>query len=367
MISRVTSSSVNTALTSQISNQYANYAKITQQISSGYKINSILDDPVQSINIVSSNRQMNKIDTLKGNVSTLTNEIKQSSETIEIISDRAQRAKDLAVNAATGTSGKEALQSTLTEIDGILASIVDLANTNYNGKYIYSGSNTKTPAYEFEYGIDALGNKTNEIIGVKYNGSKATESWERKLEIADGVFEKSNVLGLEAFGEYDKVPNYDPITGDPVLDPEGNPTYTVNSNSGLFGSLIELRNSIQTTIDKINEKDNLPSTATQAEKEAAAQAVNAGYASISATIDGFSSAIETMAMVNTRFGTTTNKLEMSEQSLTSTKDNLTEYVSGIRDLDMTEAVSVWYQSQYAYQASMQASTSIMSMSLLNYL
>lgn len=366
MISRVTSSSVNTALTSQISNQYTNYAKITQQISSGYKINSILDNPAQAINIVNTNRQMNKIDILKGNVATLTNEIKQSSETIDIISDKAQRAKDLAVNSATGTSGKTSLQATLTEIDGIIASIVDLTNTNYNGKYIYSGSNTKTPAYEIEYGIDSAGNKTNEIIGVKYNGSKLTDNWQRNLEIADGIFEKSNVLGIETFGEYDKEPVLD-ADGNPVLDADGNPTYKVNSKSGLFSNLMELRNSLKSTIKKLEEQENLPETATQAEREAAATAVKNGYKAIGDTIDGFSSALETMAMANTRFGSTTNKLEMSEKSLTSTKDNLTEYVSGIRDLDITEAVSQWYQSQYAYQASMQASTSIMSMSLLNYI
>ena len=40
---------------------------------------------------------------------------------------------------------------------------------------------------------------------------------------------------------------------------------------------------------------------------------------------------------------------------------------GIQEIDLTQAVSDWYNAQYAYQASMQASTSIMTMNLLNYM
>lgn len=368
MISRVTSSSVNASLVSQINSNYANYAKITEQLGSGKRVNSLMDDPIQSINIISSNRSLNKIGVWKANIGSLTNEIKQSSETIDKAIDKyAQRAKDLATSAANGTSTKSTLESTMTELNEIIKGMVDLANTNYNGNYIYGGTNTKTPPYEIEYGIDATGAQTDEIIGVKYNGTPMTGDWKRQLETADGVFQTMNVTGMEAFGEYDKVPVYEADGVTPVLDADGKPTYTVESESGIFSDLMKFKNAMQDTIDKLTEQENLPDNAPQADKDAAGAAVKASYDSINGLLDGFTTSINKMTNVNAKFGTETNKLTMSDESLTDSQNNLKTYISGIQDIDVTQAVSEWYSSQYAYQASMQASTSIMSMSLLNYI
>ncbi len=367
MIGRVSSSAINSTLVGHIQNNYFDFAKLTEQLSTGKKINSILDDTLQSVNIINSNRQLGKIDIWSANIGSLTNEIKQSSETIDLIMEKGQRAKDLATSAANGTSTKNNLMSTLTELDNIIEAVVDMANTSYNGNYIYGGTNTKTPPYSIQYGIDADGNPTDEIIGIKYNGTPIDGDWKRQLEIADGVFETSNVTGIAAFGECDVEPVYEANGTTPVLDADGNPTYTENSNSGIMGDLIDFRNALSDTIKKLEEQENLPENATQAEKDAIGAEVKACYDSINGLLDGFDDSITQMTTVNSKFGTVTNKLEMSTEALSTSKLNLEEYISGIQDLDITEAISQWYTSQTAYQASMQTATSIMSMSLLNYM
>ncbi len=367
MIGRVSSSAINSTLVGHIQNNYLDFSKLTEQLSTGKKINSILDDTLQSVNIINSNRQLGKIDIWSANIGSLTNEIKQSSETIELVMEKGQRAKDLATSAANGTSTKDNLISTLTELDNIIKSVVDMANTSYNGNYIYGGTNTKTQPYSIQYGIDADGNPTDEIIGIKYNGTAIDGDWKRQLEISDGVFETANVTGMEAFGECDVEPVYQADGVTPVLDADGNPTYTENSNSGITGDLIDFRNALSDTIKKLEEQENLPENATQAEKDAIGAEIKACYDSISGLLDGFDDSISQMTTVNSKFGTVTNKLEMSTEALSTSKLNLEEYISGIQDLDITEAISQWYTSQTAYQASMQTATSIMSMSLLNYM
>ena len=52
MVSRVTSSSVNIDLAAQINNRYADFAKLTEQLTTGKRVNSITDDPIESVNIV---------------------------------------------------------------------------------------------------------------------------------------------------------------------------------------------------------------------------------------------------------------------------------------------------------------------------
>ena len=367
MITRVTSSSVNETLMNRISSSYANYSKLTEQISSGKRVNSIMDDAIESVNIIDSKRELGRIDLWKANIGVLNNEIKQSSETIDLSMEKGQRAKDLAATAANGTSTLPTLNATMAELNQLIETMVDSANTNYNGNYIYGGTNTKTPPYEIVYEIDSAGNPTKEIAGIKYTGTPKSGDWERELETADGVYERLNVTGDEAFGQYDYEPIYEADGVTPVLDADGNPTYALNSESGIFSDLMNFKNSLQDTIDALEDQKALPPDASKADKEAASAAVKAGYDSIHGTLDGFDSSLEEMTTVNASFGTTMSKLEMSTKTLTDSTLNLKEYVSGIEDLDLTKAVSEWYSAQQAYQASMQATTSSMSMSLLNYM
>lgn len=367
MISRVTSSSVNSTLASQINNKYSDYAKLTEQLSTGKRVNSLMDDTIESINIINSTRRLNRIGVMSANISSIKNEIKDSSETIDKAISKAQRAKDLATTAANGTSTRSTIEASLTELDKLIETMIDLANTNYNGNHLFAGTNTKTPPYTIEYGIDADGNQTDEIIGIKYSGTPVDGDWQRQLEIAEGVFQTMNVTGEELFGQYDKEPVYEADGVTPVLDADGNPTYQVNSSSGIMGNLIEFRNALSETLEKMDEQEALPEDASQADKQAAGDALKACYDKINGLLDGFGTSIDKMTLVNSSFGTITNKLDMSSESLLDSENNLKEYIEGIQGLNITQAVSDWYNAQYAFQASMQASTSIMSMSLLNYL
>lgn len=323
MINRITSSLINSNLVKNMQNSYANYAKLTAQLASGKKINSMLDDSIQSVNIVNSKREVGRIDTWSENIKVLQNEINQSSATIDLLTENAQRVKDLATSAANNIYNKDSLQTVMDEVDNIISSMVSNANTNYDGKYIFSGTNTKTAPYTIEYGIDANGNKTDEIVGIKYNGTKVDGEWKRELEIADGVFQNANVIGIEFLGECS----------------DGN-------SEGIFGDLIEFRNTLKDIINNQN---------------------GASYEDITKQLDGFTNSIDKIIRANSKLGSVASKLDMSQTSLNNNKTNLTEKISNMEDVDLTEAVTNWYTSQYSYQASMQVFSAFNSMSLLNYM
>lgn len=323
MINRITSSLINSNLVKNMQNSYANYAKLTAQLASGKKINSMLDDSIQSVNIVNSKREVGRIDTWSENIKALQNEINQSSATIDLLTENAQRAKDLATSAANNIYNKDSLQTVMDEVDNIISSMVSNANTNYDGKYIFSGTNTKTAPYTIEYGVDVNGNKTDEIVGIKYNGTKVDGEWKRELEIADGVFQNANVIGVEFLGECS------------------------NGNSeGIFGDLIEFRNTLKDIINNQN---------------------GTSYEDITKQLDGFTNSIDKIIRANSKLGSVANKLDMSQTSLNYNKTNLTEKISNMEDVDLAEAVTNWYTSQYSYQASMQVFSAFNSMSLLNYM
>lgn len=323
MIGRVTSALTNSNLVFSMQKSYSNYAKLTTQLSSGKKINSMLDDPTQSVNLVNSKRELTRIDTWNNNIKSLKNEIGQATDTLDLLIESGQRAKDLATSAANNVYNNGSLKAVKDELDQIISSVVSNANTKYDGKYIFSGTNTQTQPYSIEYAVDNNGNKTDEIVGVKYNGTDKNGDWKRSLEIADGVFQQGNVLGIEALGEYS------------------------NGNSeGIMGCLMEFKNTVS---DILENK------------------VGVDYSDISKLLDKFTTSIDRVAQSSSKLGGISNKLDMAQNSLENNSMNLKDKISGIEDLDLTQAVTDWYSSQSAYQASMKVFTAFNSMSLLNYL
>ena len=92
-----------------------------------------------------------------------------------------------------------------------------------------------------------------------------------------------------------------------------------------------------------------------------------GYKEMNSTLDMFSNSLNTITTEQTKFGGVANRLEMTTSTLETNNENLTSYLSEIKDVDLTTAITNWMQAQYAYQASLQVTSASMNMSLLNYL
>ena len=113
-----------------------------------------------------------------------------------------------------------------------------------------------------------------------------------------------------------------------------------------MGALKKLSNSIQKVLDGDTE---------------------AGYAEMNSTLDMFKDSLSTITTEQTKFGGVYNRLEMTSSTLETNNENLTAYLSNLKDVDLTTAITNWMQAQYAYQASMQVTSASMNMSLLNYM
>ena len=359
---RISTSARYSLLVADIQKSEANYNRLTTQLSSGKKITNITDDPIGAVNIVNTNRQLGQIETFNQNVQLAEQELSTLDDLMELAGGYLTRAWDKAVQANNGTYGVSSLEALKVEIDEITKTMVDLANTEFNGNFIFGGANTKLTPYE----IDENGN-------VLYYGTKhENPDYIRKTEVADGVFEVINTTGDYVFGYYDKYyydsatktkyyPSIDEATGDTIyVDKEGN-QYTGDVNdltetedsSGVMGALTILSQSIQEVIDAKNAGDS------DAEK--------IGYDRMFSTLDMFSNAHNDIVTEQTKFGGVYNRMEMTGATLETNTENLTSYLSSIQDVDLASAASEWIQAQYAYQASMQVAASTMGMSLLNYL
>lgn len=341
-------------------NQY-NYERLTAQLTSGHKIMKITDDPIASVNILNTNKQLGQIETFEKNVGMATAELGALDDLLDLANGYLSQAWDKAVQANNQTYGNDSLKALKVEIDEITKTMVDLANTQYNDNYIFSGANTKTQTYT----LDDDGN-------VIYNGTpQDNPEYIRQTEVADGVFETINTTGDKVFGYYKHLEDadgnklYKDENGNTVTEfigADGKPTYKnadgsdyagdVNAltkqedYSGVMGALRKLSNSLQSVIDGNTE---------------------AGYAEMNSTLTMFSDSLNQITTEQTKFGGVYNRMEMTTSTLETNSENLTTYLSEINDIDYASAITQWMNAQYAYQASLQVSSASMNMSLLNYI
>ena len=308
-------------LTKDIQKNEANFNRLTQQLASGKKINSITEDPIAAVNIVNTNRQLGQIETFDQNTQLAMEELDTLDDLMELATTYLNQAWDKAVQANNGTYGTTSLKALKVEIDEITKTMVDLANTEFNDNFIFGGANTKLSPYEF----DADGN-------VIYRGTKHDNpDYIRQTEVADGVFEVINTTGDKVFGWYNSEDDYD----------------------GVMGALKVLSNSIQDVIDAKDAQDP--------------DAETAGYDKMRSTLDMFAKSHNEIVTEQTKFGGVYNRMEMTESTLETNTENLTSYLSNLQDIDIASATTKWLQAQYAYQASLQVASASMNMSLLNYM
>ena len=322
----ISSQMIYSVLQQGITNNYAAYTDIMAKIGANTKLTTISDDPVATVNVLKTQKSLDNIAKYLENIELGQNEITELDDLLgNVLDNISGKYKPLVVQASNGTYSTDALKSMLADLEGGLETLVNAGNTKYNGNYVFSGANVKTAA--FEINKDANGN----ITSVAYNGTSGDGEYERYVQTGDGTFEVINTTGDKTFGYYD----------------------AANGKSeGIIGTMVESINALKVLVNK---------TSTDAEKSAANEALYA-------LLNDFDTNISDITTVQAKYSATFNSMEMSKNSLDGTKVNLTEYMSDLKDIDITEMSTQLYNAMYAYQASMSLISQVYQTgTLLNYI
>lgn len=288
--------------------------ELQQQISTGNKINNIYDSPIDNNAILSLNSQLVKIESYYSTIDNTKTQLNVQDATFSTVIDKLNRINELTVLAANSASGTTSLDAAKDEINQLIDSVIDLANTQYNGQYIFSGAKIETPAYT----KDEDGN-------IVYNGTPSTDpTYQRKVEISDGVKIAVNAPGDTVFGSY----SYDEATD-------------TSTGEGLFKTLGDL--------SRMLEQDP------------------PDYDAIRGQLDGIQSGIQHVSEVQSVYSSYVSRLDMTKSTLGDIELAATEQRQSIVELDIPSAISELINQNYAYQASMQTFTMLSNNSLLNYM
>jgi len=114
----------------------------------------------------------------------------ESESSLRVVIDSLHRARELTLSGATGTLNQEQRDIIAQEIDELLETVVDQANTESNSRYLFAG--TRTRIAPFEKSVDPV---SGEITAVSYVGNSERFS----VQVSPGVTVPVNEPGDQVF------------------------------------------------------------------------------------------------------------------------------------------------------------------------
>lgn len=290
----------NVSLVSTDINKYQN------QISTGKLYQYASEAPIAAAQSIRYKARIAQLEQNQSNIEDANELLKVTDTALESYDDILSRIYELSNQAANvGTMGEQDRAAISTEIEQLKKEIVSLANTQYNGRYIFSGYKTDTPLMN-----DDGTYKANVVTtGDDKEAINYSIGFGSKLQV--------NTLGPDVFGDASE-------TG---------------GKSGIIANIDELLNAMNNAdangiIDagkKINE-------------------------SLQVSVDA-------RADVGARM----NRLELTKNRVEKNTANLEEALSLNDDAEYTETITRWTNAKTVYQAALQTGATTLQISLLNYL
>ena len=155
----------------------------TQQLASGRSVNQLSDNPVAAASLVQNHDQAAGDGQFLQNLSTLQSKFQVADSTLGNVVSALTRALSLGVEGANGTLNAGDRQAIAGEVQGLLNQTVSLANTTYQGTFLFAGTKVSTQPF------------TLDTTTVTYNGNSATTS----VELSNGDSISGNLPGDQQF------------------------------------------------------------------------------------------------------------------------------------------------------------------------
>ena len=149
MSMRVTQKSMHNAVVSQMQRNLSAYMESNQQGSTQKKINRPSDDPAGTYRVLMTRNDIDATKQYQSNVDTAKGWLNLADEVLGTkLSTVITRAKTLAEQASSGTYTAENRRQIAFEVREIFGSVLNMSNTEFEGKSIFGGQRYDRNAFE---------------------------------------------------------------------------------------------------------------------------------------------------------------------------------------------------------------------------
>jgi flagellar hook-associated protein 3 len=158
--------------------------RLNNQLSAQKKVLTASDDPDATNLILRLDSSLARIAQYKKNVEDAKSTLNATSLALKSATSITQSVKEI-ITGSTNVKDKEVLRQFGEQIGQLLDHGLEVANTNFNRKYILGGSNSTTPPYTWA-GVPPR---------VVYNGNADAH----RIQVGEGLSQTVNITGSQAF------------------------------------------------------------------------------------------------------------------------------------------------------------------------
>ncbi|MCE5231072.1 flagellar hook-associated protein FlgL [bacterium] len=388
---RVTENSMFNQLRRQVFRNSDSLINAQERMATQKRINRISDNPVSAARVLDLKSSISRSKQTINNIEHATSVADTYDTVTGQLSDLLGRAKELVVkesNEATSTAATR--EAARIELSNLTSEMVQIANTQFEGKYIFSGYQTDKPAFndatvaaggapvtagtltaaskvldatamnDHDYEIRFTAANAFDVVDVQtglavasnqsYTSGQAIRFGGVEVTVANGTGSPSAGMVVSVTTTPPGAYNGDGQTQEIEIG-QGNRIATnltgdrVFQGVGISGGidLFALMNSINTAL---SEGD---------------------YDTIQAKLDELDTASEQVSNERARNGTRVNLLEQLKDRQSSIQDSLEILRSDLEDIDVAEAMTDLTKAQNVYEATLTAASQIIQPSLLDFL
>lgn len=162
-------------------------SRIQDQLASGRRIERASDDPVGTSVALGYRVSLAYETQMRRNIENATGQLDITDAALFSATEAIQRLRELAISAGNPTLGAHERSSIASEVDQLTQQLVQVANTNFGGEYIFAGHQSRDPAYT------VTGEPPASVI---YNGDLGVRA--RQVSTTDAI--DVNIPGSTIFG-----------------------------------------------------------------------------------------------------------------------------------------------------------------------
>lgn len=178
---RITNKMIYSSMQDNINKAMVRMDSNYEQLSTGKRIQKPSDDPVGLIRSLRLSDSIDEASRYVENSEDAAARLNASDSALNELTTVMHRLETLAVAGANDTLPKESRYAIREEVRELKEHVLQIANTQYNGKYVFAGQNTLEEAYDENF---------------NYNGDNNPIS----TEIGAGVTLETSIIGPDIFG-----------------------------------------------------------------------------------------------------------------------------------------------------------------------
>jgi flagellar hook-associated protein 3 FlgL len=182
---RVTQQMLTNNMQRNISNNLSRINNLQEQLASGRVLNKPSDDPVALHQSMLYRSELATTEQFQRNVDLASTWVDMTDTAVDQSVNVIHRVRELATQGANGTNSQSEREAIAAEVEELTKQLREVANTKFNGKYIFNGERTDQPPYP----------KSNSYQAESFDKGSVV------FELARGINVEVNVHAGEIFGE----------------------------------------------------------------------------------------------------------------------------------------------------------------------